>query len=332
MRLLLAFSIVMCVTTMAFVPEAQSDWKRRGALATSRKDPDFLSACVNQDDEARVMLMHSGRHLVHDGPPGDATIAWQPPSLVRRLVDIEEAVVLASAASAPDPALAVDVSSLDEATVLASLDAQASFVATRQLMVAGTPDAISDAGRARALLAWHATAKFCGTCGQPTVSREGGAKRVCSACSKRFYPRIDAVAIALVHRDDGKCLLGRSAKFRPGMYTCISGFVEACETVEDAVRREVFEEAGVVVGDVQLLTSQPWPIGRSGACELMLACVARAETTEIQVDTSEMEDVRWFSRDQVRDAYENAVRYANHGTHPPDPTTLWIPGAFSPSL
>lgn len=320
------FSLLMS-TTMAFVPSTQADWKQRRALAASRKDHDFLSKCVNQDDAHRVMLLHTGRHLVHDDG-ALATIAWQPPSVVRRLVDIDEAVVL-PAASAPDPALAVDVSSIDEADVLASVDGKASFVATRQLMVAGTPDAVSDAGRARALLAWHDTAKFCGACGNPTVSREGGAKRVCTVCGKRWYPRIDSVAIALVYRDDGKCLLGRSAKFRPGMYTCISGFVDACETVEDAVRREVFEESGVVVDDVQLLTSQPWPIGRSGSCELMLACVARAKTTEIEVDTAEMEDIRWFSRDEVLDAYDNAVRYANHGSHPPDPTTLWIPGSYA---
>lgn len=137
--------------------------------------------------------------------------------------------------------------------------------------------------------------------------------------------------IALVANEAGdQILLGRNRKFRPGMYTCLSGFVEPCETVEEAVRREVYEEAGVVVGDVELWSSQPWPVGRAGGCELMLACVARVaagDSGAICVDQTEMEDVRWFSRAEAQAAFDASLRYA--GDLPAPTGTLWVPGPYA---
>ncbi|GFH19745.1 nudix hydrolase domain-containing protein [Haematococcus lacustris] len=111
--------------------------------------------------------------------------------------------------------------------------------------------------------------------------------------------------IMLVESPDGqRALLGRSAKFTPGMYTCLSGFIDQCESIEEAVRREVREEARVAVSEVQIVGTQPWPIGRYGSSELMLGCVAKARSYEILVNPSEMEDVQWFERAELRAAVE----------------------------
>lgn len=136
--------------------------------------------------------------------------------------------------------------------------------------------------------------------------------------------------IALVTNEaNDSILLGRNPKYRPGMFTCLSGFVEPCETVEDAVRREVFEEAGILVGRVDMWSSQPWPVGRSGSCELMLACIARAAgSMAIKIDKSEMEDVRWFSRNEARDAFDRSKVYASARHVPPD-ADVWIPGEYA---
>ena len=112
----------------------------------------------------------------------------------------------------------------------------------------------------------------------------------------RAYPRVDPVVVGLVTNSKrDQLLLGRSKKLRPGMFTCLSGFVEPCERVEDAFRREVFEEAGVEVSSVRVVDTQPWPVGRGGSCEIMLGCVAEAgsDVGSLSVDMEEMDDVRW---------------------------------------
>jgi NAD+ diphosphatase len=138
----------------------------------------------------------------------------------------------------------------------------------------------------------------------------GGAHRVCFDCQAEHFPRTDPVAISLVVHGD-RCLLGRSPGWPASMYSALAGFVEAGETLEEAVRREVLEEAGVRVGDVRYLRSQPWPFPSS----LMLGCVADAETTEIRVDPAELDDARWFSRDALRAAIEG--RRADLAVPPP---------------
>ena len=290
-----------------------------------------------------------------DQPVGRLLVAWQDADILSALkVRVEEdplsetlqgdsgatavsAVVLSDAEAAEDPLfVAVDVSALPEEAVLRAVRAGGSegafFLDTRPMMVQGEPASLMDCGRARALLSWHAANKFCGRCGGPTVSVEGGAKRLCADrdnCGHRMYPRTDPVAIMLVH-DAGadRCLLGRSKRFRPGMYTCLSGFVEPCEPLESAVRREVYEESGVDVGRVEFVASQPWPAGRGGTCELMLGCFAEAQSTQLVVDTSEMEDVRWFTREEVRLMHEASTAYANDGGQPPE-GVLWVPGSYA---
>ncbi|KAM8793194.1 NAD-capped RNA hydrolase NUDT12 [Eudromia elegans] len=160
--------------------------------------------------------------------------------------------------------------------------------------------------QARSILAWHSRYQFCPTCGSATKIEEGGYKKTClkEDCSSlrgvhnTSYPRVDPVVIMLViHPDGNHCLLGRQKRFPPGMFTCLAGFVEPGETIEDAVRREVEEEAGVKVGHVQYVSCQPWPMPSS----LMIGCLAVAVSTEIKVDKNEIEDARWFTREQVVD-------------------------------
>ncbi|KAM6034187.1 LOW QUALITY PROTEIN: NAD-capped RNA hydrolase NUDT12 [Chlamydotis macqueenii] len=160
--------------------------------------------------------------------------------------------------------------------------------------------------QARSVLAWHNRYRFCPTCGSATKIEEGGYKKTClkESCPSlqgvhnTSYPRVDPVVIMqVIHPDRNHCLLGRQKRFPPGMFTCLAGFVEPGETIEDAVRREVEEEAGVKVGHVQYVSCQPWPMPSS----LMIGCLAVAVSTEIKVDKNEIEDARWFTREQVVD-------------------------------
>jgi len=169
------------------------------------------------------------------------------------------------------------------------------------LMSQASDDDVTIAGIALAMTDWHQTAKFDGRTGKSTMAVEGGAKRQVQGGSGKIYPRTDPVAIGLILSSDGqRCLLGRSHKYPPGMYTCLSGFVDQCESVEEALRREAFEEAGVRLTKIELVASQPWPIGRAGSCELMMGCRAVAESDSINVDPAELEDARWFSRSEVQ--------------------------------
>ena len=119
----------------------------------------------------------------------------------------------------------------------------------------------------------------------------GGYRRDCPACGAEHFPRTDPVVIMLAI-DGDRCLLGRQARFAPGMYSCLAGFVEPGETIEDAVRRETQEEAGITIGRVRYYSSQPWPFPSS----LMIGCHAEALSTEFDRDEAELEDCRWFDR------------------------------------
>ncbi|MBC2665836.1 NAD(+) diphosphatase [Novosphingobium flavum] len=156
------------------------------------------------------------------------------------------------------------------------------------------PEEVAIYGTARSLLNWHARHRFCSCCGGPTGAAKGGWQRDCPACGTQHFPRTDPVTIMIVEHE-GRLLLGRQPRFAAGMYTALAGFVEPGETVEEAVAREVFEEAGVRVRDVCYVTSQPWPFPSS----LMIACHAHADDAAITVDATELEDARWFTREEV---------------------------------
>jgi NAD+ diphosphatase len=156
------------------------------------------------------------------------------------------------------------------------------------------PQHLPPLATAKALLAWHRRHRFCSNCGAPTRPTQAGWRRDCAACGVEHFPRTDPVVIMLAIQGE-RCLLGRQSRFAKGMWSCLAGFVEPGETIEDAVRREILEEAGIVCGRVAYFASQPWPFPMS----LMIGCHAQALTTELKVDRFELEDARWFEREEV---------------------------------
>ncbi|XVE98298.1 hypothetical protein REPUB_Repub03eG0093500 [Reevesia pubescens] len=219
---------------------------------------------------------------------------------------------------------AIDVS--EEAGLVPELGSrQFSFVELRTLMVAtdwansSAMGELAIAGHARSLLEWHNLSRFCGHCGEKTVPKEAGRRKQCSneLCQKRIYPRVDPVVIMLViDRKNDRALLSRQSRFVPRMWSCLAGFIEPGESLEEAVRRETYEETGIEVGEVVYHSSQPWPVGPSSIpCQLMVGFFAYAKSLEIDVDKEELEDAQWHSREDVRKAlafaeYKKAQRTA----------------------
>lgn len=151
---------------------------------------------------------------------------------------------------------------------------------------------------AKAVLGWHASHGFCALCGGRTVMAMGGWQRDCPACGGHHFPRTDPVVIMLVTQGED-LLIGRSPHWPEGMYSLLAGFIEPGETLEAAVRREVFEETGVRCGPVDYLASQPWPFPSS----LMFGCRAEALSREITLDPVELQDARWVSREEMMAIY-----------------------------
>jgi NAD+ diphosphatase len=148
---------------------------------------------------------------------------------------------------------------------------------------------------AKAILGWHARHRFCPNCGAATDMTQAGWRRDCPSCHAEHFPRTDPVVIMLVIAGE-RCVLGRSPRFPQTMWSCLAGFAEPGESIEEAVRREVQEEVGLTCARVTYFASQPWPFPSS----LMIGCHAEALTDKIVIDKSEIEDARWFDRDELR--------------------------------
>ena len=212
-----------------------------------------------------------GRHGNADLAAADIS-AWEPEGL-----DRAKLAMFVDATEYPHPDLPPDHRFPDMRTLLTVLP----------------PDQAALAGTARALFNWHRSHRFCSACGQPSAWAESGWQRKCPACGASHFPRTDPVVIMLVTRGD-RVLLGRSPGWPEGMYSALAGFVEPGETLEAAVRREVWEETGIQVGRVAYAASQPWPWPNS----LMLGCLAEAQSDTIRRD-AELEDALWLTRDEA---------------------------------
>src|SRR6195952_1413019 len=153
------------------------------------------------------------------------------------------------------------------------------------------PEQLSAIAMAKSMVSWHQRHGFCANCGTRSAMSQGGWKRDCPSCKAEHFPRTDPVVIMLVTSGE-KCLLGRQKQFPAGMWSCLAGFVEAAETIENAVRREILEESGIQCTDVAYYMTQPWPYPSS----LMIGWPARATNEDIVVDRTELEDARWFER------------------------------------
>src|SRR5947207_394036 len=165
----------------------------------------------------------------------------------------------------------------------------------RSIAIQGlAPEHLPGLAAAKALLTWHATHRFCAKCGHDTKSAEAGWRRECPPCGTHHFPRTDPCVIMLAI-DGERCLLGRQSRFPPGMWSCLAGFVEPGETFEEAVRREMFEEAGIKTGRVSYYASQPWPFPMS----VMIGFHTEAKTTDLTIDMNELEGERWVERAEV---------------------------------
>jgi NAD+ diphosphatase len=172
------------------------------------------------------------------------------------------------------------------------------FVELRRLMTRLSRRDAELAATAKAIIGWHDSHRYCAKCGEASDMTEAGWQRVCGSCRAHHFPRTDPVVIMLITHDNS-VLMGRSPGWPEGMYSLLAGFVEPGETLEAAVRREVFEEAGIEVGAVSYLASQPWPFPAS----LMFGCAGHALSREIRIDPVEIEDATWVTRDDMMTAF-----------------------------
>ena len=152
-------------------------------------------------------------------------------------------------------------------------------------------------GTARSLIEWHNRHRFCSNCGSATTLFRAGWGRRCGVCHAEHYPRVDPVVIMLAEHE-GRVLLGRQPQYPPGRYSALAGFVEPGESIEEAVARELREEAGIEVANVRYVASQPWPFPGS----LMIACIAEARSHALTIDFTELEDAKWVDRSAVQTA------------------------------
>lgn len=233
-----------------------------GWIAAQRKAPDAKMVHINGE----ATLASDGR-LVTDRPAEDSSL-----------------VVFLGLDAAAAPWFACKSALTETLTPLRSL-AMENLVPAEELGIAA---------QARALIQWHERRGFCSNCGGRNRVVDGGYRRHCDSCGMDHFPRTDPVIIVVV-RHGGRILLGRQAAWTPGMYSALAGFLEPGETIEDAARREVLEEAGITVGTVRYAASQPWPFPSS----LMIGLIGQALTDRISLDDKELEDARWFDRDEA---------------------------------
>lgn len=229
-------------------------------------------ATLRAHPEARLVRISGESTVVRDG------------RLHTRLTSAEEASVFLGLDAAGRPWFACSTPDTSDLRDLRSL----------ALEEALPPEELGILAQARSIIQWHERRSFCSNCAGRLESVDAGYRRHCSSCGMDHFPRTDPVVIMAVQHERG-ILLGRQAGWKPGMYSALAGFVEPGETIEDAARREIFEEAGVRVGTVRYVSSQPWPF----LSNLMIGLVGQALSEEITRDPSELEDARWFSRDEV---------------------------------
>ena len=278
-----------------------------------RSDPDARAALGKR---AQYMILWRGKPLTTASDDGKVDMAWldgdHPLVMWAKTVDAPEIFLGLSEGDESHPDChcyyVLDISIWEpeaeadtmqpgffDASVQRHPDSPqgSSFVELRGLLTVLSPRNGELAATARAMLQWHDSHRFCAKCGAPSASVTGGWQRNCPSCHAPHFPRTDPVVIMLITHGN-RALLGRSPPWPQGMYSCLAGFVEPGETIEAAVRREVFEETGVRVGAVQYVASQPWPFPSS----LMIGCRGVALSEAITLDPNELEDALWVTREE----------------------------------
>ncbi|KAK9965212.1 hypothetical protein ABG768_004313 [Culter alburnus] len=218
------------------------------------------------------------------------------------------------------PQFSLEVGDLDRRAL--EQECQGLFVDLRRafFMITGSESALVAKGQA--LLRWHQTNGFCSATGQPTIRNQSGSFRVCPSSGITYYPKMAPVVIVLVS-DGSRCLLARQAMFPPGMYSALSGFCDMGESMEEALHREVAEEVGLEVENLQYSGSQHWPFPQSS---FMLACHATVnpDKTQVNIDTAELEDARWFTFEEITEALQNPPRNPKE-----EPPVFWVPPSYA---
>jgi NAD+ diphosphatase len=259
--------------------------------AEARLQPDWAQAALS-DPATRFLISRGTSHLIRREPQTQIAFVGAGHELLAG-VDPSRLVLLGWFHG--ERCVLVDLAPENSASVPG-----ASFEELRSLVAVLPEDEAQLLAYARALLVWRSRHRHCGVCGAPTAARSAGHVLACtrSGCGAEFFPRIDPAIIVLV-TDARRALLGRQRSWAPGRYSALAGFVEAGESLEDAVAREVEEETGVRVTWVRYFASQPWPFPAS----LMLGFHAHAREAAVRLD-GELEDARWFDLEQLRGADE----------------------------
>ncbi|MEM6971381.1 MAG: NAD(+) diphosphatase [Pseudomonadota bacterium] len=238
---------------------------------------------------SRAVLVSEGRIAVE--------LQNGPKHLVRRRPADSVAERIFVGMDGGTPLFAENPGTLDDEAAGALIGPGAKFIDLRSISPELSIREAEIAATARSMLAWHARHRFCSNCGAPSLSEAGGWRRRCPACGATHFPRTDPVVIMLVTRED-HVLVGRQRGWPGTMHSLLAGYIEPGETPEAAVRREVMEEAGVPVGRVRYLASQPWPYPST----LMLGFAAEALAWPLEIDENELESARWVSRAEMVDA------------------------------
>ena len=257
--------------------------------ADRRADPGVLAALTQEPTSRFYVLTGDAVALKRSGDRHDPLFAGEE---VRSLGAPLETAFLGLLDGAARFAISLAPAALatrEARSDIALIDLRS--IATRGLL---DHDHLSALAESRALVNWHTRHRFCANCGAATKVVDGGWRRDCPSCRSLHFPRTDPVVIMLAV-DGERCLLGRSHRFQSGVWSCLAGFVEPGETIEQAVRRETREEAGISCGRVAYFASQPWPFPMS----LMIGCHVEARSREIVVDRTELDGARWFERPEV---------------------------------
>ena len=279
--------------------------------AERRRDAAWIGSLLD-NPSARLLPMRELRPALRDGNGAGLSLDWQPVGRWRELIETGAILIFLGIGDDGRPHFALDASAAPPANAPDIAD-QTPMDARSLAPLLPAPEA-AILGEARSVIDWHQRHGYCAQCGVPTSVESAGWVRRCPACKASHYPRTDPVVIMLAVRGDYG-LLGRN-KRRPGnRFSCLAGFMEPGETLEEVVRRETFEEAGIRIGRVRYLASQPWPFPST----LMMGFLAEALTEDIQVDPEELAEARWFHRDEIR---EMVARAANG---PDDPTQVSLP-------
>ena len=265
-----------------------------------RRDPDWVKAQQADETALFVPLWQLCPLVLPEMTQGDGRdVGWLPRAALADAVDAQTMMIFLGINRRGKPLFAADVSRLSNPESDGPFRGLGVFEDVRTLAAAGDmPDTeLAILAQAKAMLDWNLRHGFCSQCGSPTAMAEAGYKRVCDNCGAEHFPRTDPVVIMLATHEDA-CLVGRQKGWPEGMFSSLAGFMEPGETIEEAVAREMQEEAGIDIIGVRYLGTQPWPFPAS----MMIGCLAEAAGRNITLDDEELEEARWISREDVRRA------------------------------